>query len=706
MALDPYSPCPCGSSKKFKWCCQPIYEEINKAFAQERDGQHENALRIMEEVTRQHPDNPEAWGRRAELLYGNGRVEEAENSLQKALELNPNYPFGLLLLGMFRQNEGELPGALILYRKAADAYDPEARDYLAVVYGHIGDCELKLNRPVAARAAFDAALHNQPGDEQLRQINDQLFGAQSRLPAAARKAYTLQSPATTVPARRQAWDQALANSRRLSAAAESFTQLTADDAEDAAAWYNLGLIRAWLGDNHRALEALDRYVALETDETRAADAWAMAEVLRQGQGMDEESDYLEYGAICQLRDPQAFFNSLQQFETERRLIGVHVDQEQGVVTGVILDRTGPVLAAGLTGSEAPGLGAYMMVVSNHVRLWNTNAEALGRVVDAWRQQLGPALSEPRHEQTTANFSDVLADAMSFPLQALDEEDARRRVRAHIERYFEEKWIHRPLRALNRIPPIDAAGHGTLRKKLLGIIQFIEDCAAVTQAQVYDFNRLRRKLGLTAEAPPAAAASDAAAAPDAAAAVDPSAMSAAELAALKPEDLSDDVLEQASQAALKLDARDLVARFAEALVARPPRQERPDRFPWYAQLVQRALRDGDTGAALDYLNAGEKADCEHNEGRRRNDYELRRGEIHARRGDAEEAQGIFDRLIERVPGELRYRGTAAEAMLSARQGKRALHFAEDGLAKARAANDRDSEQYFMELVEAAKKQAGS
>ena len=56
-------------------------------------------------------------------------------------------------------------------------------------------------------------------------------------------------------------------------------------------------------------------------------------------------------------------------------------------------------------------------------------------------------------------------------------------------------------------------------------------------------------------------------------------------------------------------------------------------------------------------------------------------------------------------ELRYRGSAVEAMLSARQGASALQFAEQGLAKAREQNDRDSEQYFMELVAAAKKMAG-
>jgi hypothetical protein len=35
----------------------------------------------------------------------------------------------------------------------------------------------------------------------------------------------------------------------------------------------------------------------------------------------------------------------------------------------------------------------------------------------------------------------------------------------------------------------------------------------------------------------------------------------------------------------------------------------------------------------------------------------------------------------------------------------LRFAEEGVAAARQANDRDSEQYLLELVAAAKKQMG-
>ena len=65
MTIDPYASCPCGSGKKFKWCCQDIHSEIDQAFQQHNDGQHEAALQTMEAVVGQHPDNAEASGRRA-----------------------------------------------------------------------------------------------------------------------------------------------------------------------------------------------------------------------------------------------------------------------------------------------------------------------------------------------------------------------------------------------------------------------------------------------------------------------------------------------------------------------------------------------------------------------------------------------------------------------------------------------------------------
>jgi hypothetical protein len=387
---------------------------------------------------------------------------------------------------------------------------------------------------------------------------------------------------------------------------------------------------------------------------------------------------------------------LQEWQAQRRLVVLQARQDEGIYSLLVLER--PVgLTAESTAARLPRLGGYLMIVRDMVRLWNTNPEAMQRVRDDLVQKAGPALAEERGANEPANFADILANAMTFPVDITDKEEQVRRVRTEFERYFEETWLHHPLRSLQGTPPIDAAGHAVLAKKLTGVIQFLEQCANLA-GHPYDFNRLRRKLNLLAPAAAAAPGEAAAAGPDIAA------MSAAQLAELAPDTLTPPQLEQAYQSALKLDARDLAGKFALALVGRPPQADRPDRYPWYSFLVQQALVEGNTQAALDFINDATKADCEHNEGRRRNEYELRRGQIHAKRGETDAAQDVFDRLIERAPSDIKYRVTATEAMLSAKQGSRALRFAEAGLAKSREQNDRDSEQHFMELVEAAKRQS--
>jgi hypothetical protein len=83
--------------------------------------------------------------------------------------------------------------------------------------------------------------------------------------------------------------------------------------------------------------------------------------------------------------------------------------------------------------------------------------------------------------------------------------------------------------------------------------------------------------------------------------------------------------------------------------------------------------------------------------------LRRGQLLAKRGDGAAALDTFDRLLARVPDDLKIAGAAAEAMLSAKQAAAAQKFAETGLKRAREQNNRDLEGYFLELSEAARRQ---
>ena len=465
-------------------------------------------------------------------------------------------------------------------------------------------------------------------------------------------------------------------------------------------WYNLALVLAWLGENPAAVEALGRYVQLEPDESKAGAAWTLAEILRCGHGMEKEADYVEHRAVMVLADPRPLVTLLQQWEQGRRLIGMRSDQEQGMLSALVLDEV-PTLVLSGAASPPARLAAYLMVIGNVLQLWHPKAESLEKVLGEARQRLDPAVGEPQRAIGPVNFGDVVAEALLFPTAPTTELDAEAKMREHAQQFFEEVWIHRPYRGLNGVPPVDAAGSVNLRKRLRGVIEFLQECAAGTAPRLYEFDRLRRKLGVAEGSAPAAAAPTASAAPTGT--VDVASMSAAELAAVDPNQLTDALLEQAFRAALGLDARELASRFAKALVGRPADKSHPDRWPVYQHLIQEAQAAGDHEAALSLVDEGEKADCEGNEGRRRNDYELRRGRLLARSGHGDQAKEVFERLLGRAPENTQVAGAAAEAMMSAKRPKDALAFAEKGLAQARAENNRDSEGYFMELVGAAKKQ---
>lgn len=697
MMNDPYSACPCGSGKKFKWCCQPIHEQIASVYAMNEQGQHEAALRAMEEVVAQHPANPEAWGRKALLLYQNGKPEDAEQALAKAFELFPTYPFGYFLKAHFRLNEGEIAGALMLFRKSAEHYDPSAAELLAEIHMKIYDCEMKLNHPIAARAAVELALRFSPGNENLRQGIAKVFSNENpNLPASAIQAYRFKPlPATAAPDRKAAWEQALqtAGSAKLSDAVKAFEQLTQGDRVEAAAWYNLGLSQAWSGNNAAAVAALDQFVYSETDETQAAQGWTLAEVLHFGQGMEDQADLVEHSIFFGVRDPQAFVKDLGELERAGLLTGTQVNQEEGVLHATILEPPGPALTPELEAKQNLKPAAYVALMGNLVQLSNVVREPLDAVFEGFKQRIGNTIAQPQTMRGPAKFIDALGEAIGIPRNAATQEEAVARMRSSFEKFFEDVWLQRPLKSIGNVPPIDAVGSSALRKKLRGALQLLRECGELTNAP-YDFDRLYRKLGLL-EGTPAPAV-------DGAAKADIAAMSAAELSSVKADTLNSADLDLAYQTAMKLDAKELAGAFAAQLVERPAYPERPDRFPLFQLLINQALGQGNLDAALDQVNAGESDDCKSNEGKRRNEYELRRAQVHMKRKEFDDAERVYDGLIARVPTEINYRVDAAQSMISARQGAKALKYAKDGLAVALKQNNRDLEGHFKELMAAAQK----
>src|SRR5262245_2131882 len=695
MAINPYASCPCGSGKQFKWCCQPYYGYVEKALSQHEKGQRAAAEQTLAQLVAQFPKVPQAWGYQAQILFLNDKREDADAALQKAFDLDPNFAYGLWLRGLMRLEEGETLGALMLFRKTAELLDPNAKEVQAQVHSRIAELELQANRPVAARAALDRARHFAPQVQELKQAFESVFGPESRLPEAARQAYTFRQAAAEKGER---WGPALESpaSGKLTDALKALEGMVEAHPSDPAAWFNFGLTRAWLGDNPRALEVLNKSLDLETDETRLEETGALAEVLRCGHGLERETDYIEHRAYMQIRDPEAVGKTLNEWGKAGRLVVVNADREQGIFSALLLEET-PDLGVGV-GTPVARLQSYFVIDGDVVRWWHSNRAMLDEAIQEVRAKAGAGLSDPQFETGSAQFGDVVAEIMLFPTrEGADPEQVEQKMRERAREFFEETWLRRPLRSLNGASPLDAAGHPTAKKRLPGVIRFMEECLGgaspradgQTARPMYDFDRRRRKLGLTA-------------APAAGADLDFDTMSAADLGGLKPETLSDEQVGQGFGAALRLDAMELAAGFARSAVGRP---SIADRYPFFKVLIRAAQDEGRPDEVLRWLGDAEAADAATNAGRRRNEIDLARGQIRARTGDLAAAYAVFKEIVGRSPTDLRFFAPAAEAMLGKREGAKALEFAEAGLKEARAQNNRDAEQQFLELVGAAKKQAG-
>jgi len=695
MAIPPYAGCPCGSGKQFKWCCQPYYGYVEKALHQLEQKQPAAAEQTVAQLVEKFPKVPQAWGYQAQVLFLNNKREESDAALQKAFDLDPNFAYGYWLRGLMRLDEGEAVGALMLFRKTAELLDPNARDVQAQVQSRIAELELQFNRPVAARAAMERALHFAPGSQELRQAFDSVFGNESRLPEVARRAYAFR-PAPAGKA--DQWKPALeaAGTGRLTDALKAFEKLAEADANDPAAWFDVGLVRAWLGDNHRAVEALGRAIDLDSDEARNEEAGALAEVLRMGLGMEDETDYLEHRAFLQIRDPDPVGKAISEWAQSGRMVIVNADREQGIFSALVLEET-PDLGVGV-GTPVARLQSYMVLDGQAVRFWHSSRPMLDRTVDAFRTAAGGGLTEPQFDVGSAQFGDVVAEVMLFPTREgadPDQVDAKMRDRAR--EFFEETWVRRPLKSLGGATPLDAAAHPKLQKRLPGLLRFMQECLGGAAPRedgqpakpLYDFNRLRRKLGLTAAEAEGTE-------------LDFDTMSAAALGGVKPESLSDEQVGRAFAAALRLDAPDLAAGFARNATGRA---SIPDRYPFFKQLIRAARDEGKSDEVLRLLTDAEQADAATNEGKRRDDIALTHGQVLARAGDVAAAYAVFKEIVGRSPKDLRFFAPAAEAMLGKKEGAKALEFAEAGLKEARAQNNRDAEQQFLELQAAAKKQLG-
>jgi tetratricopeptide (TPR) repeat protein len=388
----------------------------------------------------------------------------------------------------------------------------DAPDAAALALVHQGWRHLRLQRPLAAWASWQQALRQKPGDPAATEALDRLAGSPT-LPRAATQVYRLNGPEGE--SRRARWDRELRGGDRgdLAAAEGAFARLATIDPDDASAWYNLGLCRAWRGENLTALGALHRFVALAAarDFDAAADAWTLAEVLRHGAGAEEQADDLSW-SVAVSWDPDG--------APPRRWLDAWPHREITPDPDPLAPPAIPMRMFELLNVEAfdpPRVEGTLVVAPGRLlfsTLWHDPERPWPEILDENRERLGlegRAIGELEAHVLPLHLLDSQALAFRLP-DGLDAEERLRRSAEALDEYYRVDWGHAPRHGLSLAepdphhaePPWQAGervsqGSALAAAQLEGVIRLREQLARRPQAAAlygaFSFDRVRTAFQL-------------------------------------------------------------------------------------------------------------------------------------------------------------------------------------------------------------------
>jgi tetratricopeptide (TPR) repeat protein len=708
MASDPYELCPCGSGTKQKWCtAREGMKQLDQAIGMIKSNQREPSLQLLDRLmsNSSEPACFRAYAAtiKAQALDVYGQPDKALETAEKAAKDFPESGMPReVMADIFYANQ-DYAEALGIYQEALSVFPAGATKQICRTLLKIGNCHNFQGRPLAAWASWQRALLVSPDFTPALESIDEFIHQNRLLPHPARLGLALKKADEFDLFNEEVadtWEKAAGEGEKLHVddLIMLFDDLVSRDPANASAWYNLGLSCAWAGQNLRAMEALSKYVERETNIEAAADAWDLAEVLRMGAGAESLSDNLLYSALYQLENPEEFVQRLQQ---SKRLMVVAT--HDGHRTLHWMDKE--VQTDG--GAGVPIIGgpprqlAQLNLVSGALEIVATRAESLAEV----RRLFDPAMEGVVRFHAADSYPGSPTTLDSEPFLVFDdpklpEEQRQQRTLAEVRRYFEEEWLHRPLKSLDNIAPIDAAQSSKMKGRLEGLVRFRERNFEV-RGLAYNFDRLRNKLGLPIhgsgledEKDKTRASSD----------VDLSAYSASQLAALEPMKLDDDELVVAYRTAVQLDSPDVANRFADQLVRRDSASSKIDMNSVFRRLIQETLQGRLAGDLTEIIHRGREYDRRLYQARESAMFDYLEARSLLASGQKGEGTARLKNLADIHPDRLDVVASAVETLLSLGAYGDARELAEVGLSRSEENRQGDLQARFRDYVQEASARA--
>lgn len=296
MSIDIYAACPCGSGKKFKFCCHALNDDMDRIVRLMEGNQPRVALQQLEVLAKKHPKNAWIGTTRAMLLIEFNEGTTARDVLRQVLEEHPDNEMAIVLYAAamiraegfdnakraihraFQRSAKKLP-ALVSDLAASVAAAQASREHLMAAREHLAlalrmASEERRQNLFVQLLEFDGAddiAYPIRGSHQLPNIS-----GSDELQKEVRKA------------------QKYAAVGCWSTAADVFTTLADASPEQAELWHSAGLCRAWDGDEKNAAESLHRAARHYKDLSTAVECETIAQILDEMNTSDviEQHTYL------------------------------------------------------------------------------------------------------------------------------------------------------------------------------------------------------------------------------------------------------------------------------------------------------------------------------------------------------------------------------------------------------------------------------
>jgi tetratricopeptide (TPR) repeat protein len=597
MPVQPYDPCPCGSEKKFKWCCQKVAKYAERAEQMLEKGQLAAASQAIDEGLASDPENNWLRVMKVQVLLLNHDHDAAHTLIRRVLENQPGNRSVLLLRFQDELSHGMAEEAVSTIQEIMDATAPGKLEEIAPWVILLGRALAELHEEFPALAFLRLASASESAEAEEVSLNN-IEGAPETLPWV-RDIWELRSaPPDAAYRERMSNAIALASVGRWQRAASIFQSITEEDPESLTGWFNLGLCQAWLAQNEAAADSLQRYARIESNADSAVDALALAQSL-----LPRES--AQTVDVVRIQYPIRDHSRLIQRLKDHRRFHVHMldAREDELGEGVkdefyLLDKDSVSDPASVTMETLPAIVGVVRTRGKQLELEfpepSDNDPRPDIVVSAAGDTIDP--NGNRSVAGTIPVSTYRTRRM-WGIPSGGSLAAVRHIRQLVhEHNFRHIWPDTPMGWLGNRTAREAA-HVSELKQILRASLLLNEYICEAQLIDIDFDPLRRELGLDPEPPLDGANLDIAHLP------------LARLRRVRPDTLSltqlRDMFARASHFALPLAAE----RSAAELVKHQPAHGQFDHVFAFRSLMELAKRRADRPAAERWLAEARRFDAE-------------------------------------------------------------------------------------------------